>query len=92
MSPTVRPPSTDSAAPATATPDSHGFYEERILRLPAVCALVGLSPATIYRRLKARRFPRPLKLGGGSAIGWLAYDIRAWLQACRDESISSEER
>ena len=47
---------------------------QRILRLPAVVERIGLSRATVYRRLGHLR----IQLGPNSA-GWLESDIDWWL-------------
>lgn len=51
----------------------------RILRLPAVTALTGLSRSTIYLRMAARRFPRPVRLGD-RAVGWIESEVHQWLE------------
>jgi len=53
---------------------------QQILRKPAVCARTGLSPATLYRKLKAGEFPKPVKLGARS-VGWRDTDIDAYIAA-----------
>lgn len=62
-----------------------GHPEDRVLRLREVTRIVGLSSATIYRRIRGGHFPRPLRLGGGAAVGWLWSDLQRWLQSCRME-------
>lgn len=52
--------------------------DDRILRLPAVEARVGLSRATIYRRVAAGDFPKPVPLGG-KAVGWRLSAILRWV-------------
>lgn len=42
--------------------------------------LSGLSRATIYRLIKAGKFPRPLSIGTG-AVRWRQSDIVAWQQS-----------
>lgn len=58
-----------------------------IVRIPEVVALTGLSRTTIWRRMRARRFPAALALGdpaaGDRAIGWYKSDIEAWMQDLR---------
>lgn len=51
----------------------------RLLRLRDVKAKVGFSQATIYRWMSEGTFPRPLKVGHGSA--WRESDIDAWIAA-----------
>lgn len=57
-----------------------------ILRLPDVKARTGLSRSTIYLRIAAGTFPRPVALGG-RAVGWLAAEVQEWIEvairACR---------
>jgi prophage regulatory protein len=49
-----------------------------ILRLPAVKSRTGLSRSTIYLRIAAGNFPKPISLGA-RAVGWLDSEIDAWL-------------
>jgi len=42
--------------------------------------LSGLSRATIYRLIKAGKFPRPLSIGPGS-VRWRQSDVVAWQQS-----------
>lgn len=50
----------------------------RIMRLPTVLALIGLSKASVYRFMDAGTFPRPIKLGV-RAVGWIATDAENWI-------------
>ena len=50
----------------------------RILRLPAVKNLTGLSRSTIYSHIANQQFPAPISLGA-RAVGWLEQDIETWL-------------
>lgn len=54
------------------------LMRDRILRLKDVKDRVGLSRATIYRRIKQTEFPASVSLGG-SSIGWRESDINAWI-------------
>lgn len=54
--------------------------EGRIVRLPEVMRLTGLSKTTIHRRFRAGTFPRPLRLGPQS-IGWRRGEIVEWLES-----------
>lgn len=49
-----------------------------ILRRKQVEAATGLSCSTLYRRIKDKTFPAPVKLGPKS-VGWRAGDIDAFL-------------
>ncbi|MFL9860838.1 AlpA family transcriptional regulator [Paraburkholderia madseniana] len=51
--------------------------QRRLIRLPEVCRLVGLSRSVIYARIKARKFPAPIKLGYSS--GWIEAEIQDWI-------------
>ena len=52
--------------------------EDRILRLPEVLALTGLSRSTIYPRVEEGTFPKQINLGS-RAVGWLDSDVQNWL-------------
>ena len=54
--------------------------ESKILRLPEVCRLTGLSRSTVYVRISEGNFPTGLRLGS-RARGWRAGDILAWLES-----------
>ena len=49
----------------------------RILRLPKVLEMTGLSRTSVWRQIKAGTFPKPVKLGP-RAVGWRASDIDGW--------------
>ncbi len=51
----------------------------RILRLPEVIARTGLSRSTIYVRVAAGRFPRPVALGA-RAVGWIEAEVDEWVR------------
>ena len=57
----------------------------KILRLPDVKALTGLSRSTIYLRISQGTFPKPVSLGG-RAVGWVEAEIEEWLQLQIDAS------
>ena len=52
----------------------------RIVRRDEVSQLTGLAKATIYKKVKERSFPPPIRLGA-RAVGWRMSDIVTWLQA-----------
>ena len=54
--------------------------QDRILRLPEVVALAGLSRATIYHRINEGDFPKSLKLGPRS-VGQKESQVTAWLDS-----------
>ena len=49
------------------------------LRLPEVVRRTGLSRSTLYNRIAAGAFPRPLRLGDRS-VGWLESEVDDWIQ------------
>ena len=51
--------------------------EYRLVRLPEVCAITGLSRNTILRLVKANLFPPPVRIGP-RAVAWKWSDIRLW--------------
>lgn len=57
----------------------------RILRLPEVMQITGLSKATIYRKLKAKQFPVQVR-PSDSAVGWRDNDIQAWVESLEHSS------
>ena len=52
---------------------------KRILRLPEVLKMTGLSRTSIWRQIDAGTFPKSVKLGP-RAVGWRASDIEEWLR------------
>ena len=55
--------------------------EPQILRTADVIAATGLSRTTLWRRVKAGDFPRPIRLGGpeSRAVGWRRSEIETWI-------------
>lgn len=54
--------------------------DDRLLKLPEVCRIVGLAKPTIYARIAQGTFPRPLDLGG-NARRWRMSTIQQWVDA-----------
>lgn len=50
----------------------------RLIRRAEVIARVGLCKASIYNRMNAGEFPRPISIGGGR-VAWLESDIDNWI-------------
>lgn len=65
-------PKQETSAPMATLPASR-----RIIRLPQVCEMVGLSRTSVYRFIQRGEFPAPIKIGLMS--GWLEYEIAAWI-------------
>jgi len=49
----------------------------KIYRKKELCKLLGISSATLYRRIKEGAFPKPIKVSE-NIVGWLAADLEAW--------------
>ncbi|WP_220720645.1 AlpA family phage regulatory protein [Agarivorans litoreus] len=52
------------------------FPTERVVRLPEIIEVTGLSRSAIYSRINNKTFPPPFSLGG-KAVGWFAYEIES---------------
>ncbi len=52
----------------------------RMLRLPDVCEVTGMSSTTIWRREKDGQFPRRRRLGA-NLVAWRSDEIEAWIEA-----------
>lgn len=50
-----------------------------VWRQPLVLQAVGLKKSALYHRIAAGEFPRPIPLGSGRAVGWLAHEVQQWL-------------
>ena len=55
----------------------------RVVRLPEVLEITGLSRTTIWRRERDGSFPAPIRLGGEHtrAVGWWEHDIYDWIDS-----------
>ena len=51
-----------------------------LLRRKEVERIAGISRASIYRLIKAGKFPRPVSIGTGS-VRWKQSDVIAWQQS-----------
>ncbi len=70
--------------PPTPAPERKKF-----LRLIQVKETTGLSRTTIYRKIVAREFPRPIHLES-HAVGWVEADVIQWMNECVQLSRDSE--
>lgn len=68
--------------PATPLPPTDDIA---MLRIDQVRALVGLSRATIYAKVKDGSFPRPIKLSL-NAVAWQRVAVKAWIEERVQES------
>lgn len=57
-----------------------------ILRRKQVEQKTGLARSTIYDRMKAGVFPKPIQLGNSRVVGWIESEIDEWLSGCVKES------
>jgi len=46
----------------------------KIIRLPEVIKLTGISRSSIYELVKKRKFPRQINLGA-RAVGWVESEV-----------------
>ena len=56
---------------------------DRIMRIPEVAVVTGLSKTTIWRRVKSGDFPAPLRLGSLAtrSVGWRSGEVQTWLDS-----------
>lgn len=54
---------------------------EALLKIQTVVALTGMSEASIRRRVREGKFPRPTKTGGMRCVRWVAGEVSSWLKA-----------
>lgn len=55
----------------------------KLLRLPAVCELVGLSKTSIYAAMAkdgGQGFPTPVRIGC-RAVAWREHEVSAWIES-----------
>ena len=60
---------------ATGTLPTTGYVRQSQL----VPHIIPFSPATLWRKVKAGQFPRPVKLSE-RVTAWSVEDVRAWMQ------------
>lgn len=46
-------------------------------------SIIPFSSATLWRKVKAGKFPRPVKLSE-RVTAWKVSDIREWMQSCEE--------
>ncbi len=57
---------------------------KKLLRLREVVAKCGASKSTVYREMKAGRFPRPVRLGAKSSA-WVESEVDKFIERLRRE-------
>jgi len=79
-----------SGEPTGATIDLRATQSEylngRLIKIDTVCAIVGVSRATVYRLIKSDEFPGPVKIGAASL--WVEREVIGWV----DERIKAREK
>ncbi|WP_352615966.1 helix-turn-helix transcriptional regulator [Mesorhizobium australicum] len=61
---------------------------KRLISQREACARTSLSRTAIWLRVKAKTFPKPVRLGDGSRIAYVESEIETWIEqqiAHRDE-------
>lgn len=53
---------------------------DRIIRLPELIQITGVSKSTTYRWCALGLFPRPVSLGP-SSVGWRESEVQEWLKS-----------
>jgi prophage regulatory protein len=59
---------------------------ERLLRKGQVCERLGISPVSLWRRVRDGKFPRPVvinrdKRGAVCLVAWPESEVDAWVAA-----------
>lgn len=52
---------------------------QTLIRIPRVEAATGYKRSTIYRLVKANRFPAPISLGN-RASAWVESEVNQWIE------------
>ena len=70
--------------------DNQEATSSGLLRIQAVCNMVGLGKTTIWNKLNRQSpyfdasFPQPIRIGK-RAVAWDRHEIRAWIAARKEE-------
>ena len=56
---------------------------DRMVRLPEILEVTGMSHSTIWRWVNAGEFPAPVKLGSQRtrSIGWRLSEVQTWFDS-----------
>ncbi len=52
---------------------------DRLLKKNEVCAMTSLSYPTIWRKVRAGEFPRPLQVSA-NRVAWRFTEVQAWIE------------
>ena len=61
-----------------------GTNSVRLLRLPAVIELTGMSRTTVYRLVREKKFPQPVHVAVPKMSVWPSDVIDQWVQTQLD--------
>ncbi len=51
----------------------------RLIRLTEVLRICGMSRSTLYKNIKERQFPEPLRISARS-VAWLQSEVQEWVE------------
>lgn len=80
--PLASPAQTPATVGTSPQPPAQALPETGFLRQPQVLRFVPISKSTLWRRVRDRSFPQPLKLSERVTV-WRAEDIRLWIHQQR---------
>jgi prophage regulatory protein len=67
----------------------HGWRKSvRLIRTKEVLGILGVSRSTLWRMVRAGRFPKPIMISTW-ASGYLDVDVQAWLEARQERPAAS---
>lgn len=58
----------------------------QLLDLKGVCAVTTLSKSIIYELIRARQFPKSIRIPGTRRVAWRAADVDAAIASWAEES------
>jgi len=67
---------------------SMNIIQQKLLRLPQVKSITGLSKSTIYARISDGAFPKQIALGSRLVV-WVESDIQKWINQQINSCINS---
>jgi prophage regulatory protein len=56
------------------------LHPDQLIRIDQLREIFPFSRPSIYRLIRAGKFPAPLSLGGGRAVGWLRREVDEYLR------------
>ncbi len=56
------------------------LHSDQIIRIDQLREIFPFSRPSIYRLIRAGKFPAPISLGGGRAVGWVRSEVMAFIQ------------